>query len=81
MKIYISKRHRFVIYLWLPTAFVKSKWLWKRILSQAENVDCKEILALLPHLSKGLKSYISKHGHFDLVNVHSSDGVKVHIRI
>lgn len=81
MKIYISKRHRFVLYLWLPTAFIKSKWLWKKILSQAENVDSKEIVALLPYLSKGLKSYISKRGHFDLVNVRSSVGVKVRIRI
>ncbi len=81
MKIYISKRRRFVIYLWVPTRFVTSKWLWKRILSQVDSVDIEEIVSLMPYLLKGVKKYTSKQGHFDLINIKTSVGVKVYIRI
>ncbi|MDE6241055.1 MAG: hypothetical protein K2M08_01395 [Anaeroplasmataceae bacterium] len=50
-------------------------------MSCADYVEYDEIVNLLPFLLKGLKMYIKKNGHFNLVDVKTADGTKVKIKV
>lgn len=80
MRVYISK-HRIKILIWLPTCIFHWKWLWNKILSNANSIEDKEIMKLVPFIIEGCKFYKKKYGHFNLVNVKSKDGTIVKIKM
>ena len=79
MKIYIKNNDGFNLKLWLPTSFLKRKFMMKFI---TQNADISEqINALLPRFYNELKKFIKQNGHFTLVDITSADGEKVMIKI
>ena len=85
MVIKITKRP-YRLYLWIPTVCLRSKWICKKILEHnykdtLSGLEKERILAALPKLCKTLKIFIKEIGHFDWVEVKTSSGVKVHIRV
>lgn len=80
MKIHIKSNDGYGIKLWIPTSLLKSKFIL-RILKKHGGIDIEPLMNLLPKINKTLKIYIKKHGHFTLVDVRSSDGDKVIIKV
>ena len=80
MKIHIKSNDGYGIKLWLPTSLLKSKFIIKNIKKHG-GIDIEPLMNLLPKIYKTLKVYIKKHGHFTLVDVRSSDGDKVIIKV
>ena len=80
MKIHIKSNDGYGIKLWLPTSSLKSKFIL-RIIKKYGGIDIDPLMNLLPKIYKTLKTHIIKHGHFTLVDVRSSDGDKVIIKI
>ena len=80
MKIHIKSNDGYGIKLWLPTSLLKSKFIIKNIKKHG-GIDIEPLMNLLPKIYKTLKAYIKKHGHFTLVDVRSSDGDKVIIKV
>lgn len=80
MKIHIKSNDGYGIKLWLPTSSLKSKFILKNI-KKYGGIDIDPLMNLLPKIYKTLKTYIKKHGHFTLVDVRSSDGDKVIIKV
>ena len=80
MKIHIKSNDGYGIKLWLPTSLLKSKFILKNI-KKYGGIDIEPLMNLLPKINKTLKRYIKKHGHFTLVDVRSSDGDKVIIKV
>ena len=80
MKIHIKSNDGYGIKLWLPTSSLKSKFILKNI-KKYGRIDIDPLMSLLPKIYKTLKTYIKKHGHFTLVDVRSSDGDKVIIKV
>ena len=80
MKIHIKSNDGYGIKLWLPTSLLKSKFILKNI-KKYGGIDIEPLMNLLPKINKNLKTYIKKYGHFTLVDVRSSDGDKVIIKV
>ena len=80
MKIHIKSNDGYGIKLWLPTSLLKSKFILKNI-KKYGGIDIEPLINSLPKINKTLKTYIKKHGHFTLVDVRSSDGDKVIIKV
>ena len=80
MKIHIKSNDGYGIKLWLPTSLLKSKFILKNI-KKYGGIDIEPLMNLLPKINKTLKTYIKKYGHFTLVDVRSSDGDKVIIKV
>ena len=80
MKIHIKSNDGYGIKLWLPTSLLKSKFFLKNI-KKYGGIDIEPLMNLLPKINKTLKTYIKKYGHFTLVDVRSSDGDKVIIKV
>ena len=80
MKIHIKSNDGYGIKLWLPTSLMKSKFILKNI-KKYGGIDIDPLMNLLPKINKTLKTYIKKHGHFTLVDVRSSEGDKVIIKV
>ena len=80
MKIHIKSNDGYGIKLWLPTSLLKSKFILKNI-KKYGGIDIEPVMNLLPKINKTLKTYIKKHGHFTIVDVRSSDGDKVIIKV
>ena len=80
MKIHIKSNDGYGIKLWLPTSLMKSKFILKNI-KKYGGIDIEPLMNLLPKIYKTLKKYTKKHGHFTLVDVRSSDGDKVIIKV
>ena len=80
MKIHIKSNDGYGIKLWLPTSLLKSKFILKNI-KKHSGIDIEPLMNLLPKIYKTLKIYTKKHGHFTLVDVRSSDGDKVIIKV
>ena len=79
MKIYLKSNDGFNLKLWLPTSFLKRKFMMKFI---TQNVDFSEqVNALLPRFYDELKKFIKQNGPFTLVDITSADGEKVMIKI
>lgn len=68
------------INLWLPTSLLKSKFIVSIIKKNIDN-KTKIYLDMIPQIYKSLKKYIKQNGHFILVDVDSSDGDKVLIKV
>ena len=80
MKIHIKSNDGYGIKLWLPTSLLKSKFILKNI-KKYGRIDIEPLMNLLPKINKNLKTYIKKYGHFTLVDVRSSDGDKVIVKV
>ena len=80
MKIYIKSADGHGIKLWFPTSLLKSKFILRNI-KKYGGIDIEPLMNLLPKIYKTLKIYTKKHGHFTLVDVRSSDGDKVIIKV
>jgi hypothetical protein len=80
MKIQIKSNGGCRINLWLPTSSLKSKFILRNI-KKYGGIDIEPLMNLLPKIYKTLKIYTKKHGHFTLVDVISSDGDKVIIKV
>ena len=84
MKVNIKEKNKLPISFTIPNSLLFSK-LTKRIImyslknntTQAPNIDYIQIEMLLD----GLKKYVNEYGHFDLVDVESSDGTIVKITV
>ena len=65
---------------WLPTSALKSKLISKQLSKYCKgtNIDFSNIM---PVLYKSLKKYIKENGHFTLIDIVSSDGDKVIIKV
>ena len=79
MKLYI-KSDKFRLIMWLPTSVIKSKLLLKQIKKHAGK-DNEELIDSIPLIYSALRTYVKEHGHFTLVDVKSSDGDKVVIKV
>jgi hypothetical protein len=80
MKIHIKSNDGYGIKLWIPTSLLKSKFILKNI-KKYGGIDIEPLMILLPKINKTLKAYIKKHGHFTLIDVRSSDGDKVIVKV
>ena len=80
MKIHIKSNDGYGIKLWIPTSLLKSKFILKNIKKHG-GIDIEPLMILLPKINKTLKAYIKKHGHFTLIDVRSSDGDKVIVKV
>lgn len=80
MRIRISKRsYRFIF--WVPTWFIRSKWFFRRIIKWEDEIEKEKFISFLPILTRELKRYVKIMGHFDLIDVKTSDGVRIYIRV
>jgi hypothetical protein len=66
--------------LWFPTSALKSKFVTKIMVKYCKGVNI-DFSKLMPLLYKSLKSHIKHNGHFVLIDVVSSDGDKVVVRV
>ena len=80
MKIHIKSNDGYGIKLWLPTSLMKSKFILKNI-KKYGGIDIEPLINSLPIIYTALKEYIMKNGHFIFVDIESSDGNKVFIKI
>ena len=65
---------------WLPNSWIKSRILGK-IIKKNYGEQSTAILNITPAIYKSLKKYIKENGHFVLVDITSSDGDKVYIKV
>ena len=80
MKIQVISSDGHKINLWLPTSLLKSKLILNTIKKNC-GTDIESLMESLPIIYKTLKTYIKKHGHFTLVDIRSSDGENVIIKV
>ena len=80
MKIHVKSSDGHKIKLWLPISLFKSKFILNNI-KKYGGIDIEPLIESLPIIYKTLKTYIKKHGHFTLVDIRSSDGEKVIIKV
>lgn len=80
MKIYVKSNDGYKINLWFPTSLFATKWMLKYAKKYVES-DIELLIDSLPAIYKTLKKYIKKYGHFTLVDLISSDGDKVIIKV
>ena len=71
---------KFTFRFWLPTSLLKSKFITKQIIKYCKGVNL-DFTMLMPKMYKSLKTYIKHNGHFILVDVVSSDGDKILIKV
>ncbi len=77
-----SGRHR--LRLRLPLSFVKTRFVAKAIaenIAERTNSDVVLTKAMTKKIYRILKDQIKRHGHFNIVEIHSSDGDQVIVRI
>ena len=80
MKIYVNSSDGHKLKLWLPTSLLKSKFIINNI-KKYVGTDIDILMNSSPKIFKTLKAYIKKRGHFTLVDIRSSDGDKVIIKV
>ena len=80
MKIHVKSSDGHKIKLWLPTSLLKSKFILNNI-KKYGGTYIEPLVNSSPIIFKTLKAYIKKHGHFTLVDIRSSDGEKVIIKV
>ena len=66
--------------LWFPTSIIKSNFITKQIQKYCKSVKL-DFASFMPTMYKSLKSYIRHNGHFVLVDVVSSEGDKIIIKV
>ena len=80
MKIHVKSSDCQKIKLWLPTSLLKSKLILNTI-KKNSGIDIEPLINSLPIIYTALKEYIMKNGHFIFVDIESSDGNKVFIKV
>ena len=80
MKIHIKDSDGFSFKLWLPTSILKSKFILNKF-KKYGGIDIEPLINSLPIIYTALKEYIMKNGHFIFVDIESSDGNKVFIKV
>lgn len=80
MKIHIKSNDGFGFKLWLPTSILKSKFILNKFKKYGE-IDIEPLINSLPIIYTALKEYIMKNGHFIFVDIESSDGNNVFIKV
>ena len=84
MKIIIkSKQSHKRLVLRFPLSFIKTQFAMKMFEEKGKNhiEDKKELKKNLNIVIKQIRTYIRENGHFNLVEVHSSDGENIIIRV
>ena len=81
MKLKIKEKDGFGLSLWLPTSIIKSKLFLRIIRKSSDNNNVKIYLDVIPTIYKSLRKYIKENGHFVLVDITSSDGDTVYIKV
>ena len=78
MKITIRNENKKGFTIFLPLAILKSKWIWKLVKSNDQQLDLEKI-------SNDLYYFLKKHrkeiGKLTLIDVQSNDGSKIKIII
>jgi hypothetical protein len=70
------------IRLWLPMGVLKWRVIYRALNKHSESsFDFRALSQLMPKAVKELRGFIRRHGHFNLVEVRSSDGTYVLIRL
>lgn len=79
----ISKDLKHPIRLYFPTALLKSKFIWKRIIKKdaASDFDYDALHHTIKVGYKALVKFIKVNGHFDLVHIVDKDGEVIKIRV
>ena len=79
----ISPDLKHPIRLLFPTSMLKSRLMWKLIAKKAkdQSIDYKQAHLISRIVYRDLAKFIRKHGHFDVVNITSTNGEKVIIRV
>ena len=79
----ISKDLKHPIRLYFPTALLKSKLVWKRIIKKdvASDFDYDALHHTIKSGYKALVKFIKVNGHFDLVHIVDKDGEVVKISV
>ena len=80
MKIHIKDSDGFGFKLWLPTSMLKSKFILNKF-KKYGGIDIEPLINSSPIIYTALKEYIMKNGHFIFVDIESSDGNKVFIKV
>ena len=80
MKIHIKDSDGFGFKLWLPTSILKSKFILNQF-KKYGGIDIEPLINSSPIIYTALKEYIMKNGHFIFVDIESSDGNKVFIKV
>ena len=80
MRLYIKSGNGFGWNLWLPTALIKSRFVIKCI-KKYGGADIAVLTNLSSATYKALKEYVKQNGHFVLLDVKSSDGEEVLLKI
>lgn len=73
------------IRFYVPNSLLAARWIWRLAEKYGGQGKGKNAFPLTPEqirsLAVSLKQYVRRNGHFDLVNVESADGDRVHIRV
>jgi len=70
------------IRLWLPMGALKLRFVYRILDKKSQgSFDFKTLGHTMPKIIQGLKKYIRRNGHFNLVEVKSHDGDYVLIRL
>lgn len=79
----ISPEMKHPIRLLFPTSFLKSSLMWKLIANKTKDssIDYKQARFISQLVYRDLRKYIRRNGHFDVVNITSTSGEKVIIRV
>ena len=79
----ISPEMKHPIRLLFPTSFLKSRLMWKLIANKTKDlsIDYKQARLISQLVYRDLRKYIRRNGHFDVVNITSTSGEKVIIRV
>lgn len=83
MKVIVKEKSKTVFSINLPLALLKSKFIVKFIAKKSNGVhmDIKELSKKIPTLYKEIRKYIKHHGHFNLVELKSSNGDEIIIKL
>ena len=80
MKLYIKSNDGVKINLWLPTYLLKSK-LVRNIIKKYCKTNIELLLDKIPKMYSLLKHYVKENGHFNLIDIVSSDETTVIIKV
>lgn len=79
----ISPDMKHPIRLLFPTSFLKSRLMWKLIANKTKesSIDYKQVRLISHLIYRDLRKFVKRNGHFDVVNVTSTSGEQVTIRV
>lgn len=81
MTIKIKEKDGIAFKLWLPTSLLKSKLILSIINKYSNDVDLSYLEKILPIIYTSITDYSKENGHFTLIDITSSDGASVKIKV